>query len=124
MRFNGDTGNNYDYQISQYGSSLTAGEALGAPFIHVFNVTSASAGFGNSFGQGRILISNYSTANVLKSVFAHGASRNTTTAGSQVTQRSAGHWRTTDPITTINLQGNSAVNLAIGSYVYLYGIPV
>lgn len=125
IRFNDDTGNNYNYAyFSGNGSSVTGGSVASGSGIYV---DGATVGYSNNtataipHGSSIITIYNYNTTAVRKNVNAVGGVYGFTYAGyGAKAGYVGGNWQNTNPITSITLTQSYAFNGS--SEFYLYGI--
>lgn len=122
VRFNNDSGSNYDYQYnSAIDTGLSSGEALATTglFLGNFPRTGDDA---NSFGPAWMIVPNYSLAGRVK--HCQSLSGNLRTSGGLGTAQvieTAGVWRTTDAITSIKVVTSSGGDFKSGSRVTVYG---
>lgn len=122
MRFNNDSGSNYDTQLQQdYNTTEQAFENLGQTSITwIVELPAASSASGDA-GGGFILIPNYAGTTWNKTCNWLGAGRQNTGSGNWHSTKGAGNWRSTSAITRITLIP-TAGNFKTGSRVTLYGI--
>jgi hypothetical protein len=119
IRFNGDTGSNYQNRSIRG----DGGSAISTNSTNTFIIASYSNGnaaTANSFGSGEVYVPNYTSSNQ-KSVSIEGV--NETNASTAYMNITAGLWTGTSAITSINLSdqitGNNFVQY---STFYLYGV--
>lgn len=122
LRFNADSGNNYDSQ-EIYASATTPGasEALAAAQILIGFSTAANSP-ANTASTGEITIFDYAGTTFYKgatNLFQH--MRNTT-SGNYYWSSRGGQWRSTSAITSITITLGSG-NYVAGSLFTLYGLP-
>jgi hypothetical protein len=123
LRFNGDTGANYDDQ-NNYGnaSSSAASEHLAQTSILAFQIAGATAP-ANVAGGGAYLIPHYAGITFQKFITGPNTLKLSTSSGGLYSINAAGHWRSTAAITSITLTPSSG-NLDIGTVVRVLGLPV
>ena len=121
-QFNGDTGNNYDYQqMLGQGNAPVAAEGLAQSGVLVGAQPAASA-VANSFGSSAAFIPNYvNTANNLSLVAMAQFCYATSSTGCDV-RFVSGHWRNNSAVTSILLLSGSADNFIAGTRATLYGL--
>lgn len=121
LRFNGDTGANYDYQrIRAVGSTLSGAEFFGLTSAVVGWIT-GSSGTANFSGISDILIPNYASTVFQKTAISRTFTRHSTaTLGMSILTIGAA-WRSTAAVTQIDLLPSSG-NFLTGSRFSLYGI--
>lgn len=122
MRFNGDTGANYDW-IEQLGNNVTGSvsNGIGASSIRTANITGATASSGFAAG-GTIDIPNYAGTDFSTNVEQAGGMKATNAAADIFTDRHSGFWRSAAAITSVTLLPSAGPNFIAGSTVTLYGI--
>jgi hypothetical protein len=123
IRFNGDSGSNYDYQFLQ-GTAVSA-QAAGSVAVSSIRSTSinAASGASSSADQATIRIPAYVNSTLQKSLVTSSGLKNGTSSTSNLFIFAvAGWWRSTAAITSVSLILSSG-NYASGSVVSLYGIP-
>jgi hypothetical protein len=121
MRFNNDTGTNYDNQIFAANGSSIAGNALAGSTSNRVG-TAAGTGSGTSrTGWGTIDIINYAATTWFKTYRAAGG-RSEDTAGEQHLGDASGTWRSTSAITRVTLIPDAGSTFEIGSRATLYGL--
>jgi hypothetical protein len=122
LRFNGDTGANYDSeQITGNAGTATAFESIAATSIQVGEAAAATASSG-SCGMSVINIPWYNNTTFHKMITSsHGLSVGTATTAMH-SKHWSGRWRNTGGITSITLLASSG-NFIIGSSFALYGMP-
>lgn len=107
LRFNGDAGANYVYQIIQYSQYDTQYYAAPDSFINITTVGGTSVG--------RIDINNYASTTTYKTVTAESGSGNNTGVN-------GGIWQSSSAITTLGFYLEGGFEYAVGSTFYIYGI--
>lgn len=125
VRFNGDTGANYDgYSVKYNGNTpTTAGaEALAATSIKLTNAVPGNNATANVFGSVTITIPNYAGTANQKALHALAGKKIGTAAGNMHVIHGAGAWRSTSAITRIDLLPLTGTNFKAGSRVTLYGL--
>lgn len=121
MRFNSDTGSNYDWtNFSQSNTLSGGGETFASTSIRMgllaqANVTSTLS------ASGQCWIYNYADTSYHKATFAQTSSKTGTSAGSLRNEQGSGYWRSASAITSITLLPG-ANNIASGTAFYLYGV--
>jgi hypothetical protein len=123
LRFNGDTGSNYDDQSMSGSGSGTAAmaENIGSNVIRVAFIPQASA-TASVPGGGTIVIPNYVGTTFNKDVVANTGYKYGTSTGNLVVRTTYGAWRNSAAITSLTLQeGQYGGDMATGSVFTLYG---
>lgn len=121
LRFNADTGANYDRQFFQGNvSAASAGESFAQTSAQVGTLSAATSP-ANAAGQIAIEIPNYTGAVFQKTAEARTGFKSSTASGGLLMQDSSIFWRNTAAITQIDLIA-SAGNFIIGTRATLYGI--
>lgn len=122
IQFNGDGGNNYDYQYQSGNNTTVAGAASQAQtsgFVGMLIGTSSTRN--TECGSGEIVIPNYAGTTFEKQAVAlFGAGGNTGVTGLQVVQSTVG-WRSAAAINRVDLLPG-ANNILTGSLFSLYGL--
>jgi hypothetical protein len=121
--FNSDNGSNYlAGAIRQQGNSLSynnyTSTNTSVPWFLMASVTSGVTNYLKYFGQGEILIFNYS--GTAKKV-SHAKSNTTTNTAYQVRSINWGY-QGTAAITSITFIDRNSANMIAGSQIYIYGI--
>jgi hypothetical protein len=117
IRFNGDTGANYDWQYDGgFTSTQTTGGTSADTSVRVGEMpgASATAGF---VGAITILILDYTSTTLFKAVTCHGFRISTT----RLSFSNGGQWRSTSAVTRVTLTPGTGSFLA-GSRATLYGL--
>jgi hypothetical protein len=119
LRFNNDSGSNYDYEYVRDVGGLNASEGLAQSKLIVGDTEGGNAP-ANKFSAIEVYIPNYSNATNHKVALARASGQ---AAGPDpVTHTSAGFWRSTSAITRVTLLPSSGSWVA-GSNVSLFGLP-
>ncbi len=122
VRFNSDTGNNYDRQYDLgTGSTASAGESFAQTWAQVGNCAGGNAG-ANLFGALTLDIPFYSQASNNKVISSSWAGKWGTSSGNMESGMMSAFWRSSAAITTVSLMPTSG-NFVSGSRVTLYGMP-
>lgn len=120
IRFNGDTGASYDFQVSQLTGTDTSGTArtMGATSGHLTPLpgAGATAAYAGSF---EAVIPFYAGTDFTKNLFVSACAPSSTTL--VYLFRIGAHWRSTTAITQIDIFPDSGSFVA-GSTITLYGI--
>lgn len=121
LQFNGDTGNNYDYQyLAGQAAALAAAESFAATSIFLGQVAGGTAGAGIS-GGADILIHNYSGSTLNKTLSCLCSTKKSTAGAGMLTWFIGGFWRSSAAITSIKLYPGSD-NFVAGTVASLYGL--
>jgi hypothetical protein len=117
LRFNGDTGTNYSYtRVAGTGAAVVVGSDINFNNITVGSVWDMSTTIPTFFD---INVFSYA-GSTNKTIFAITSADKNGSGGNEVT---AGLWRNTSAITSINLQcGNGATAFTAGTTATVYGI--
>ena len=122
LRFNGDSGANYDYSLNEVASSAnTPVTTTAASGVRCGAMAAASAAAGLA-GSGDIVIPHYAGTTLQKHIRYNCAFRTGTTAADIVMEDGGGNWRNTAAITSIVVVPNTG-NFAAGCRFTLYGLP-
>lgn len=123
MRFNSDTGGNYDLQRLQADNATVTAVALRAQAsIQIATVESANARASN-FSPVVIDMLGYSRSDAEKWALSHtGAFGDVSADGDLAVYLRASRWRNTTPISSITLLPQTGTNLVSGSRFQLYGV--
>jgi hypothetical protein len=115
MRLNSDTGTNYSLTyLEGNGTSATSGRATNDSRINFTSASwYASTGFANII---TVNFNNYSNTTTYKTMLSRNG------AADRGTMASAGLWRNTAAITSIQVYVDSGITFPIGSTFTLYGI--
>lgn len=121
IRFNNDSGSNYDYQsLSASVTTIASGELFGLSLLYlgVLSAADATAAHG---GFVEAYVPNYSGATFHKQILHFFANnRDDETGGKEIGRRTS-FWRNAAPITRIDLIPISGGNFVAGTVVTLYG---
>jgi hypothetical protein len=122
MRFNADTGANYDRQkMSAAATTQTDTESLGQTLINEAGVVSGSTAPSGACGAGEITIYNYRGTAFWKRITMVFGIQSATSSGGLSSRVNVGTWRSTAAITSVSMILQSG-NWDTGSTVSLYGI--
>jgi hypothetical protein len=119
IRFNGDSGGNYDYCWAEINGATTPGEteSYGQGLLAVGRLINDLYPF-----TARIDVADYTDTVFSTAVLTEGAGKSGETAGALRRQVGAGWWRATDAITSLTLLMNTGADTwAPGSTARLYG---
>lgn len=122
MRYNGDTGANYDSAEAPATDSSIGGLGFSAQTAHRVGWLA-----GSTAGAGRVArtvldILNYTTTVWFKGFLSNSGLSNGTAAGNQWTGNRAGTWRNTAAITTLTFFALGGSDLAEGTVIRIYGL--
>lgn len=124
VRFNGDTGTNYDSQtVSVTGSSAPANagaRSLGGTSATLGSISGTNNP--NAAAVIRVEIPNYAGGTFEKQYVAQGAWRNAAAAVDFYATHSTGNWRSTAAINSITVLHSGAGNFKAGTRVIVYGV--
>lgn len=120
LRLNGDSGNNYLWQINQVNIASTAGSGNSGALTSLIQIGTMAGGTATSgyLGSGEFTIPN-AAGNTYKAPEGHSTSTNSTTNSYSGTY--GGLWLNTSAVTSITLLAGAG-NLVAGSSAYLYGM--
>jgi len=120
LRFNGDSGNNYDLQYIQVNNTTVTGAITTGTSSISFFVCTGSSSSANKFGSTVISIPNYASTTNFKNMTIHSYTHNVgaTDAFNRV---GGGEWNSTSAINQITCTPASG-NFAAGSRFSLYGL--
>lgn len=123
VRFNGDTGSNYDSQ-KLTGSAATAAavETFGGTAALGPKIPGSTAG-ANLFAGVIIDIPDYANTVNNKSCSLRSSHKSGTATTNLEVWRQAGFWRSNNAITQVTIVNSAGSNLASGSRATLYGLP-
>lgn len=111
LRFNGDTGSNYDRVVDDSGGAAAAASQTSIQCAYIANA-SHTAGATTS---GEITIIDYLNSVFFKNVFSRSRLQSLNR-----TDYSSGTWKSTAPVKTITLFPQTSAGLIAGSYFCLY----
>ncbi|HVE80975.1 MAG TPA: hypothetical protein VNA68_02435, partial [Candidatus Dormibacteraeota bacterium] len=122
LRFNNDSGANYDYvlQITRHNASLGTNEGVSASQI-VLGPTPAGNSPGNTFGSQKIEIPYYANTSNHKTIQSTNGFKQGTTTANFYTGSAAGWWKSTAAINRVTLLPIGG-NFLAGSRVTVYGL--
>ena len=120
MRFNGDTGANYHWQLMQ-GSGATAAASSSASQTAIIPGSVLGSAHTNRAGSSYIFIPEYTGTTWHKNSLSQGGRIKNDTANDFIFQTFFGHWKSTAAITSITLLPATG-NFQIGSIATLYGL--
>ncbi len=121
MRFNNDSGSNYDVQGLNGSAAATAAfEQFAVAQLHCGEVPAASTSAG-IFSEATIKIANYNGTTAQKTSLSDCSGKRGTSTGNLVRFDNAGWWRNTAAITRLAVFP-AAGNFAAGTSFYLYGV--
>lgn len=122
LRFNGDSGNNYNnnYLQGYNPTNVVFGLTAADPYIDVGSMASSNmVNPAGESGSGKIIIPNYSGATFYKTLHSIQGKNNPSSATSILT---TSEWNSTSPITSISMYAEGAnPNFSAGSVFTLYG---
>lgn len=120
VRFNNDSGANYDQQLLRGSNSVASASAtVAATSAQVLQIPAASVGAGVASG-GQVIIPNYAGTTLQKHATGVGGLKLGTTTGDQYTQQFSISWRSSAAINRVTLV--TIGNLVAGTVATLYGI--
>jgi hypothetical protein len=104
LRFNGDTGANYDGQVGSLygGGSLNTFDTIAGTSMPV-GLTVAGTAPANTFSPFELLLHDYANTTTHKGVRSHAGYKQANSTSSTVTSMGTGTWRSTSAITSITL---------------------
>jgi len=122
LRFNGDTGANYDYQIlAAFAASAGNSESFAQTGIVVGDFTAANASTSTQAALSESLIPVYAGTTFDKNIVSHNGVKYGTSTTNMQAEVCVGFWRSTAAINSITLYVGSG-NIKAGSVFSLYGI--
>jgi hypothetical protein len=121
LRFNGDTGANYDGQVGSLygGGSLNTFDTIAGTSMPV-GLAAAGTAPANTFSPLEILLHDYANTTTHKGVRSHAGYKQANSTNSTVTSMGTGTWRSTSAINAITLLP-TAGNFAQYTVATLYG---
>lgn len=120
LRFNNDSGANYDWQRQNASATTRAGsESFGATSIFPGNITDSGSPTG-AFAQILIWLPSYANSTTHKACVIQNTRRALATSGGTGLSQHSGVWRSTAAITRVTLSISSG-NVLSGSRVTVYG---
>lgn len=122
LRFNSDTGANYDWEINEVSGSATnsIGQNFAQTSLHIGYVAAATAP-ANVADACEAQIADYRGTTFQKVIHSRSAAKTSTSSGGLFLSMFAGFWRSTSAITQIDVILASGTFVS-GSVVSLYGI--
>lgn len=122
LRFNGDTGANYDYQFVQaYGTTKVAAEGFAQTKL-IPGVETANLAGANLFAPTTLIIPHYAGTANNKDVLSSWSCKYGTATNNLQVGFAGGFWRSNAAITSIKVYADGD-NFRSGSRATLYGIP-
>lgn len=122
VRFNGDSGANYDSNsLNGNNSVATSGPTVAATVADIGAIPAASA-TANRAGYGEVIIPMYAGTVFHKGYTSISSAMSTSAAANMWTQAFGGVWKSTAAITQIDLVASGGGALSAGSRAQLYGI--
>lgn len=123
IRFNGDTGANYDFQYaSGSAAAVTATESFGATAGQCGLAPAASAA-ANLFGVAYVFIPHYAAALNNKAWKFQTITKFGTASGNITTREGGGFWRSSAAINQVTVVDSGGGNFVAGSRATLLGLP-
>jgi hypothetical protein len=121
LRFNNDSGANYDDEFIQVSQATVVGSATaGSTSVNIIIVPGTS-GAASSFGVWEIFIPQYAATVVHKTGSAIGGFADSTIANSRH-RTCTFRWRSTAAINRVSIVANDASNLITGTTLRVYGL--
>ncbi len=122
LRFNGDTGANYDRELlSAVGASAAAAPSVAQTAIQTIGTMPGSAATAGRAAGGAIRIPSYARTTFWKTAVGDFSDIRATGGGNELAGMTGGIWRSTAAITSVTLLP-SAGNFLAGRVFSLYGI--
>lgn len=121
MRFNGDSGANYDYELSQVDNGIFTGAGIVAQTELRIGLQAAASSPAGLAGVIELVIFDYARTTFSKLFNGTWTRPRGTAANDQSVGQAGGVWRTTDAITRVQVIGGAGV-IAAGSRATLYGL--
>jgi hypothetical protein len=123
MRFNNDSGSNYDSQFLQsFGSSTNAAHQNAGTVFQYAGYTTGDTGAANKAGIIEIVIPYYTQTTFHKTYSGSGGAVLNSTVDDLRTITTAGVWRSTAAINRIALLPFTGTNFRTGSHLTIYGL--
>lgn len=120
LRFNADTGTNYDSQLlAGQAAAASATEAFGGTTTQIGNIPGVSD-VASAAGMCVVDIPGYAGTVFHKTMCSHNTYKTATSSGGVVIAERAGHWRSTAAINQITLLIGAGL-FVVGTRVSLYG---
>jgi hypothetical protein len=121
LRFNNDSGANYDTElITGSGAAVATGEIVAGTSAQIADIT-ANTGPASVFGAFTIWIPNYAGTTAQKNAFSSGGHKTTSLSGGIFNRNYSCFWRSAAAINRITLTPGAG-NFVAGSRVTLYGL--
>jgi hypothetical protein len=121
MRFNGDTGTNYDWAANIFSGAGVASSADSGTGDITMNVGAIGGTTSTGTSGGRIDIQNYAATTLQKTAISHSTTKNANTAGNVFWKATGAHWRSSVAVTSVALFP-SAGSFITGTMIQLYGL--
>lgn len=121
MRFNGDSGANYDYQTNSGNASWFFSQGVAAVKFIVGWLSGAGAGATRP-SRSQIVIHDYAGTVWMKGYTAESGLSQGTAANQQWSGKFSGTWRNTAAITTLTFLSGSGSDLTVGTVIRIYGM--
>lgn len=122
LRFNSDTGANYDYQVLAAGSAMTAVESFGANQVNLAGIPGASSPAGR-FGLMEVWVPSFGATDSQKTAMVTNSRFRTNTTTDFTLQYVGGWWRNSAAITSVEFILASG-QFVVGSRFTVYGLGV
>lgn len=119
IRFNNDSGANYNYEYLQGNNAAVGAGATAAATYILFSTMQGSTGIANAFGTSEIDIPDYANTTRHKTCHSSGGTHDT---GNGLVLTAAGRWASTAAINRIDLTTGGALIFKAGSVATLLGI--
>lgn len=121
MRFNNDTGTNYNYQLfTASNTTLTGATGAGVGYVSPGSVPAATAP-ANVFGAASIKVTNYANSENFKTYLGAGYLETADSGAGQTISQTGGIWESTAAINRVTLV-LAAGSFAIGTRASVYGM--
>jgi hypothetical protein len=118
LRFNGDTGNNYQWQFGRVANTTLSGLAqVAQASLLIGSMPTASTHVGST----KATIFNYRDTALFKGVISESMRVDGTAAGNQARDFDAGEWLSAAAINAVQVLCDSGANFVNGAVVSLYG---
>lgn len=122
LRFNGDSGGNYDEEHYTANSTTLSSAGNLAATSMAIGATEADSSRASNFGPLILDVLNYTSASEKWILTRSGAFGNVSAATDLFIQNYIGRWRSTAAITSLTLLPNIGPNFVSGSILQLYGL--
>jgi hypothetical protein len=121
LRFNSDSGANYDWEIGEHnGTSTAVAQNFAQTSLHIGYLAGSTA-TANAADVCEARIYDYRGTTFQKAIISNAAAKTTTASGGLFRTNFSGFWRSTSAITDVEVTLASG-NFSAGSVVSLYGI--